>query len=347
MKRVLVLGAFGYDTNQLDGQTVKTRNIYKILQKNYEGHLSYADTMHVRRNFFSAFRMLWELIRCNTLIIIPCLNNLTYVFPVAFYLSKIFRYDIIHVCIGGWQVEYFIGNERFNSHPLQLRMSKKIKALLPEMLKVKEDLDKKLGFNNTEVFPNFRFISMDRELMQTRSDTLRLVFLARVDKSKGYETIFNFAKEIKGTGYDIIIDFYGQINSHDREEFFSLVEQYKDIVSYKGVLQQSEVTDCLVNYDVMLLPTTIYTEGFPGSILDAYIAGIPVIATEWKHSHEFIDNNKTGFIIPFIDPQSEFNERILTLYNDRDLLSKMKTHSFKKRMLYSEHIAWSIISKYL
>ena len=83
-------------------------------------------------------------------------------------------------------------------------------------------------------------------------------------------------------------------------------------------------TRCLINYDVMLLPTEIYTEGFPGSILDAYIAGIPVIATEWKHSHEFIDDKFTGFIVPFGDCQNEFNDKILTLYNDRELLLQMK-----------------------
>ena len=32
--KILVFGNFGYLTNSLDGQTVKTRNIYDILKKN-------------------------------------------------------------------------------------------------------------------------------------------------------------------------------------------------------------------------------------------------------------------------------------------------------------------------
>ena len=32
MKKVLVLGYFGYRSNQLDGQTIKTRNIMRLLQ---------------------------------------------------------------------------------------------------------------------------------------------------------------------------------------------------------------------------------------------------------------------------------------------------------------------------
>lgn len=346
-KSICVLGAFGYDNNQLDGQTVKTRNVYKLLQKNFSGKLYGVDTIHIRRNPLSAFKLLWYLIRCKTLIIIPCLNNLTYIFPLTYYLSKIFRYDIIHICIGGWQVEYFKGNERFKAHPLQLRQSKKIKAFLPEMIRVDNDLRTQLEFENTEMFPNFRFMSEDTQHIETTSNTLRLVFLARVDKKKGYDTIFSFAEEVENNHYDIIIDFYGPINEEDKEEFLSLVEQHKGAVGYKGVLQQDEVTAYLTNYDVMLLPTTIYTEGFPGSILDAYIAGIPVIATEWKHSHEFIEDQKTGFIIPFGDCQKDFNDKVLSFYNDREMLSHMKVLAFQKRLQYSDQTAWSILSKYL
>ena len=37
MGKVLVLGAFGYSNNQLDGQTIKTRNVYNLLVERYEG----------------------------------------------------------------------------------------------------------------------------------------------------------------------------------------------------------------------------------------------------------------------------------------------------------------------
>ena len=348
MKKILVLGAFGFDTNHLDGQTVKTRNIYKLLQQNYDdNNVDYVDTMHIRRKPLSLFKSVWKLIRCNKLILIPCLNNLTYIFPVTYYLSKLFRYDIIHICVGGWQLEYFLGNERFKSHPFQLRLSRKIKAFLPEMRKVEIDLTNLLGFSNTTVFPNFRFIKSDTKPIFTSSKTLRLVFLARVDKNKGYDTIFSFAREIQENGYDISIDFYGPITPSDKDEFLNLVDRYKSVVTYNGILQQDQVTMTLVNYDLMLLPTKYYTEGFPGSVLDAYIAGIPVVATNWKHAHEFIDDKKTGFVVSFNNSQKEFNESILTLYRDRNMLQKMKTESFKKRLQFSENSAWSVLLKYL
>lgn len=346
-KRVCILGAFGYDCNKLDGQTVKTRNIFKLIQDNHPGKLYAMDTMHIRQRPLSAFKLFWYLCRCDILVLIPCLNNLTYIFPIIYWLSKILRFDIIHICIGGWQVEYFLGDERFKSHPMQLRQSKRIKAFMPEMSAVDLELKNRLGFSNTEMFPNFRFISIDKVHSKTESTTLRLVFLARVNKLKGYHTIFKFAEFVKKNSLDIIIDFYGPINDEDKKDFFDLLDSYKEIVIYKGVLRQEEVTLTLQHYDVMLLPTRVFTEGFPGSILDAYIAGIPVIATEWKYAHEFIDNGVTGFVISFKDCQKEFNEKIMALYEDRVLLSQMKLNSFQKRIHYSDRFAWSILSKYI
>ena len=323
MKNILVVGAFGFENNQLDGQTIKTRNVYDLLQKKHKGKHSYIDTLSLRRKPWLGFEMLYKLITCNTLIILPCLNNLTVLFPVFYYMSIIFRFDIISICIGGWQVEYFLGGEKFKCHPLQMEMSKKIKAFLPEMIRVNKDLINQCGFTNTEVFPNFRNFHRSTQII-TNERGLRLIFMARVNKMKGYDVIFDSLHFIRENCPDSKVDFYGSVASEDKEDFMSKVEANYDIVSYKGLLAPDIIHDTLKNYDVMLLPTKYYTEGFPGSILDAYISGIPVIVTEWKHSHEFVIEGNTGIIVPFENNQEDFNNAILNLYRDRHKLNLMK-----------------------
>lgn len=98
---------------------------------------------------------------------------------------------------------------------------------------------------------------------------------------------------------------------------------------------------------MLILPTQYYTEGFPGSILDAYIAGIPVIVTDWKHSHEFVIENKTGFIVPFGESVDEIVEKIKLLYFNRDLLHNMKINAREESKKYSEDAAWNVLKKYL
>ena len=346
MKKVLVLGAFGYFCNQLDGQTIKTRNVYNLLHERYAGKVWRADTLKLKKNPLLLLDLLWKLIKCNTLIIIPCLNNLTYIFPVVYYLSKIFGYEIIHICIGGWQVEYFKGDERFASHPFQLSLSKKIKAFMPEMEKVDNDLKLEFGFNNTVVLTNFREIDISI-VNRNNTRTLKLVFLSRINKKKGYPTVFNFAQYVRENGLDITITFYGMVESDDKEDFMFCVSQFPDIVTYGGLLSQEIISRTLVNYDLMLFPTRYYTEGLPGTIIDAYIANLPVIATEWKHAREFIKDGETGFIVRFDNCQKEFDARIMELYNNRKKLSVMKCNDKKEALRFTETNGWQVLSKYL
>lgn len=346
MSRVLVIGAFGYGNNQLDGQTIKTRNVYNLIAKRHDGPHSFIDTIEMRRKPWLGIVMLYRLIICNTLVILPCLNNLTILFPIFYYMSKLFRFEIISICIGGWQVEYFCGSEKFGYHPRQMNISKKIKAFLPEMKKVNQELVSKCGFKNSEVFPNFRVFNRDFQSINNTSG-LRMVFMARVNRTKGYDVIFNSLDYVRKNCPGSKVDFYGGIAPEDRGDFLNKVETNKDIVEYKGLLSPEKINTTLCNYDVMLLPTKYYTEGFPGSILDAYISGIPVIVSEWKHSHEFVRDGETGIIIPFDNNQIDFNKAIMTLYNDRNKLNEMKIAAYEEANKYSEDAAWNVIKKYL
>lgn len=344
-KHILVVGAFGYKQNQLDGQTVKTRNIYTLLKERYEGVVEAFDTLATRSNPMLLFHLVGQLIKCRTLLLLPAHNNWTYLFPVLYVLSKILRYEIVIVCIGGWQVEYFKGIDT-KAHKLQMRLAKRVKVVLAEMNKVEQDLRTELGFDNTQVLYNFRHI--DTTLQNTHQEaTLRLVFMARINRKKGYETIFNLAQYIRDNLMNITIDFYGPITQEDKLHFMQLVEANKDIVTYKGVLQPHEIASTLVKYDIMLFPTQYYTEGLPGTIIDAYTASLPVIATQWKHATEFIDDGVTGYIVPFDNCQDAFNEAVCTLYNDRKLLAKMKLNAHNAVLRYTEDSTWKVLSNYI
>ena len=342
----MVIGAFGYANNQLDGQTIKTRNVYNLLCERYCGSVVKFDTQDFRRRPWTVFSWLKHIMTCKTLIILPCLNNLTYIFPPVYFLSKILRFDIVSICIGGWQVEYFAGGGKFKAHPFQMKYSKRIKAFLPEMEKVNRDLIEKLEFENTEVFPNFRKFELKEVNLESHAE-LKMVFMARINKQKGYPAIFEVLDILSEKKLPIGITFYGQVAEEDKEDFYDQLEKHKVVATYQGALKPDEIHETLANYDVMLLPTRYYTEGFPGSILDAYIAGIPVIVTEWKHSHEFVNEGKSGYIVPFEGGSRLMCERILELYNDRNKLDVMKEKAHDECLKYTEDAAWQVLSKYL
>lgn len=345
-KKIFVIGAFGYKRNQLDGQTIKTRSVYNLLEDRYKGEVEKIDTLEVKRMPWMVFPLLYHLITCKTLVTLPSENNMTFLFPAVYILSVLFRYDIVLICIGGRQVEYFNGNGQFSPHQLQLSCSKKIKAFLPEMEKENMNLIRSFNFRNTEVFPNFRKFK-DISVGPYSGDELKIVFMARIRKDKGYPAVFSLAEFIRKERINATITFYGSIDPQDKDVFQSLIRQNSDIVFYRGVLNPECIQETLSQYDVMVLPTSHYTEGFPGTVLDAFIAGIPVIVTEWEYSREFVDDGITGFVVPFENGQDQLNEKVKLLYNDRALLNEMKINAKAEREKYSEDSAWRVIEKYI
>src|SRR5699024_4283984 len=100
----------------------------------------------------------------------------------------------------------------------------------------------------------------------------------------------------------------------------------------------------LANYHLMLFPTRYFTEGSPGSVLDAYMAGIPVIATNWRYAAEFIEHNISGIITPFGREEDFINSTLGLLQNTNDLL-KLKKGAEDKMTIFNHETAWKIFEE--
>lgn len=329
MKKILVLGYFGYLTNQLDGQTVKTRDVYRLVKEQLgECKVDYFDTQEFQNNKMKIFPMFWKIMRCKTLFYLPAHNNLKVFFPVIFILSQLFRFKIHYFVVGGWLREYL-------THlPIHRFMLGRIKGIHTETKRLKKELEDYYSFNNVDIFPNFRFFEFTPK--PSESEKLRIVFMARVMKQKGLDWIFDLADYIYEHNLQdkYSITFFGPETEEEKEYFENNVAKY-DFAEYKGTLQPKEIHETLSKYDVMLLPTHFYTEGLPGSVVDAYISGIPVVVTEWKHSHEFVDDGKSGFIVPFENGKQQMIDRVMSLEEDRNLLRGMKANALIKRMEFA------------
>lgn len=328
MKSLLVLGYFGYNTNQLDGQTVKTRDVYRLATEQFDGRVEHYDTEDFRFNKFSILQMFGKLLCCNTLFYLPAHNNLKYIFPIVFLLSLVFRFKIHYFVVGGWLREYI------SDMPMHRYMLKHISGIHVETKRLKRELEEYYRFGNVDMFPNFRFFDFEPERFP--SDKLRLVFMARINKMKGLDWIFAMASYIEKYKLQHLfsLTFYGPIHDEDQEYFSHEISKYS-FAEYRGVLQPDEIYAAMNDYDVLLLPTHYYTEGLPGSIVDAYISGLPVIVTEWKHSREFVEDGKSGYIVPFIDGELDFIDRVLYLEKNRDILASQQDYALHKRMEFA------------
>ncbi len=350
MKRVLVVGTFGYDKNILDGQTIKTRQTYSLLKDKYNGDVDYICTSAFRNKPWLFLSLIYKVIRCGTIVTLyPSSGGLQNMVPLLYKISRLFRKRLIYIAIGSDQVKLIEGKGIYGLNGVGLKkILINLDGFLAETKKVKTELENKHGFTNVDLFPNFRYFDNNIPFSPASTDILRLVFMARITPDKGYDVAFKFFDSIKEKGLDITLDFYGQMDGTCNDEFLRLVEKHKQQgVRYLGALKPEEIPATLCKYDVMVFPTRV--DGIPGSIIDAYISSLTIVATNWVYAHEIIDDEKTGFIVPMENPkkQEQFNERILQLYADRELLNRMKHNAFETRNRYSADVAWNILEKYI
>lgn len=342
-RNILVLGYFGLSIHQLDGQTVKTRDIYSLL-KSKEGKffsdVRYFDTQifqDSKLNILKAFR---ALSKSDTLYYLPAHNNLKYIFPFIFVLGILFNVKIHYIVVGGW-LNNFLKNK-----PLLTWMLIRVKGIYPETKDLSDNLKTNYGFNNVFQLSNFRLNDFKAEEKVDIHNYQRLVFMARVHPLKGVRTIFKLEEElIKQNIHNVQIDIYGPLFTEFEKEFKTLIEE-SQIVRYKGVLQPNEIYETLVNYDLMLFPTQYFTEGFPGSILDAYIAEVPLVATNWKYADEFIVHNESGLITEFGN-EDLFIKETISLLKDKNRMSKLQEGVKKQKYKYSPEQAWEILKNNL
>jgi len=156
------------------------------------------------------------------------------------------------------------------------------------------------GFKNVMVLPNFKTIDYLPSLIKSKGKTSKFVFLSRVMPQKGVDYIIEASKKLEEQNInDFEVDIYGIIDPAYEEDFQNKIKNNKT-VKYNGflMLNENKGYDILASYDAMLFPTYWHGEGFPGIIIDAFISGLPVIASEWNLNTSLIKDKYNGMIIP-------------------------------------------------
>lgn len=338
-RRILVFGYFGYENNRINGQTIKTREVYEMLRERSGAEVRFADSQTFRTHPAKVIRFLRDMAWCNTLVWLPAYSNLRYLFRIIRMFSAVFGFDIIYPVVGGQLSQFLL------RLPYHRRHLGKLKAILAENQLTVNELHNRFGFNNVEIFPNFREICPQPEFSTDLYAPLRLVFMARICMEKGIDVIAGLC-EARGAR-TFTIDFYGQIDPKDEEYFRTqLVEKYP-FVKYNGLLAPDEIANTLGQYDVMLLPTRYPGEGFPGSVMDAYRVGIPVIVSDWRYAREFVTEGVSGYIADYDRPLPGVIAAVERIDDDRNLLTQLKRSAYAESLKYSPDRAWEILSKYL
>jgi glycosyltransferase involved in cell wall biosynthesis len=254
-------------------------------------------------------------------------NGLKYIMPIIFFLAKLLKKELYFVAIGGWLADFVKHHKLVNS------ILKKFDKIFVESKAIVYEL-KEYGYKNVRYLFNFKTFNFERDDFSINSNrkALRMIFLSRVMWEKGMDIVEYIAKIIDKEQHPLSVDIYGPIQEDDKDDILKMISKYA-CLTYCGVVSPDEVHKTMSGYDVLLFPTHWDGECFPGVILDAFITGIPIIASNWKYNAELITND-VGYLFN-IGEEQQIIDFTLKLYNEPILLHKLSISSYNKREKYS------------
>lgn len=179
------------------------------------------------------------------------------------------------------------------------------------------------GVTNAAVYPNGRPRPEVFQPVMGGTGPLQCVFFSQIEPEKGVDRILEASVQLP----DMMFHFYGRIIPEYRDAFLRETE-VRSNVCYHGVFagDSEAVYAELSQYDVLLLPTRCKTEGLPGILVEAKVAGIPAIISDINYNREIVDDGVDGFVLPE-DSAGCLVSALHTLDSDREELLRMKRAS--------------------
>ncbi len=325
--RIGILGHFGIGEKLLNGQTVKTKSLETGLCKYSDAQVMKIDShgwrhapIHLIKNIKNAFK------QCDAIVMLPAHNGVRVFAPILMHYSRKYKKKVFYDVIGGWLPE-LLKNKRTLSKTLKC-----FDGIWVETSTMKNALCAQ-GFSNISVIPNFKdlaVLSRD-ELIYCDTAPYKLCMFSRVMKEKGIGTAIDTVCRVNDAiGHVALeLDIYGQIDPQQTEWFDGVIAKAPPYIKYRGCAEPDKSVEILKDHFALIFPTHFYTEGIPGTIIDAYCAGVPVISAKWESFCDVIDEGKTGMGYPF-DDTAALEALLHDIIKHPQIILEMKPFCLKK-----------------
>lgn len=291
-RKIGLIGRVDPEETMFDGQTVKTRTIWRMLCERFgDERVVVVDTLNYRRE---PLRVLSEWRRCvsecGDIVVLLSHGGRKAFFPLLRRQSERYGKRVYHSLIGGRLVQDCQRESRLIAQLNSFRVN------WVESFSIVGEL-KAIGVKNAEFLPNFKQINplAFEKLKVCRELPRRLCTFSRVTRKKGILDAIAAVAHLNaedGEG-SWELDVYGPIEMDFQREFNEALDHFP-FVQYCGSVKPEESVVSLAPYWALLFPTKWDAEGFPGTVLDALAAGVPIVASRWRYYEEMLGDGETG-----------------------------------------------------
>ena len=299
LKKIGLIGRVDPGKTMFDGQTVKTRMMYRLLCESYgKDNVVVVDTYDYRHRAPAVMADFARcLAACDCLIVLLSKNGRRFFFPLLSFSSRHLGKRVYHNLIGGWLAD------NLEKYPRWVKYLNSFEVNWVEAHALVGRLSEK-GVHNAEYLPNFKYFERrdDRDMQPCPhpDGVFHFCTFSRVMEQKGITDAATAVESLCSEGHRCRLDVYGPVDERYRGDFESLLKTSPH-VEYKGCVAPEESVGVISAYDALLFPTKWKPEGIPGTIVDALAAGVPVIAGKWQYHDEMLEDGVTGFGYPLGD----------------------------------------------
>lgn len=330
--KVGVIGYFATGKSKAGGQEAKTCTIDRALKEKY-GNLNIldVDTTDWKRKPIQLFcGLILMMFQCDNIVMLPAHNSLKVFLPIIVWLNKLLHRKVFYSVVGGWLSQILKRNKNF------LKKCRELSCIFVETKSMETEL-KELGLNNVAVIPNFKFLTplKPEDLNRNYKEPYRICTFSRVMKEKGIEDIIEAVKRINSEAGKTLfeLDIIGKIDDCYVEEFSYIQKSFPDFIRYKGMVEPDESIETIKDYYALIFPTHYYTEGVPGTLIDACMAGVPVISALWGNYKDVFVENVTGWGYEFNNIEALI-QTLKRAADEKSLFLKMKTSTLFEAKKY-------------
>lgn len=327
MKKMLFISCLNTSKEKFDGERIKCTLIYDSLKKYADLSLINLSKHKVLSTLAIFFKTFFGKKRYEYVVISKDAHGANIIHKIL----KLSRYPLDRVVY--FEIGPFLYDRVLNGS-IKKETFIEDKLIVVETPSMKQELQS-LGFERISIFPNFKPICrIDFKEQKYPKDVLKLVYLSRIEEPKGIYDLIECLVKLNQEKIRFTLDVYGRPQNEGEESKIKILSNQYSFINFLGMMEVGSKAsyEKLSEYDLHVFPTK-YREGFPGTIIDFFIAGVPTLSASFARSHEIL--NKDDSIIYEQGNNNDLIKKLNDVYMDQNELTALRKNSFNRREQYS------------
>lgn len=160
----------------------------------------------------------------------------------------------------------------------------------------------------------------------------RILYLGRLAREKRVEDLIRAMPAISERWSEAELVVVGTGPERERLEAVATELGVSDVIRFEGRVSDEAVVRHYSSAEAFVLPSI--WEGHPLTLLEAWAAGVPVIATDVEGITEFVDHERNGLLVPPRSPDA-IASAIDDVFDDRQKAEALGRRA--KRQVYEEY----------